>query len=234
MFAPIALISFDLDDTLWPFGPAVARAERVLFDWLHAHVPGCRSFLHTPAVLREFRARVLESQPELAHDMSGLRCASIAAILQAAGASPALVDVVYPIFLAERQRVDLYPDVLPALGWLAERYPLIAITNGNACVHAAGLGHVFQHVFQAQTTGYAKPDPRIFHTAAAQAGIAPAQVLHVGDDLHLDVHGALGAGMQAAWLRRPDLAHLPPATPSPAPCFSDLHALCRALGQHHA
>jgi putative hydrolase of the HAD superfamily len=45
------------------------------------------------------------------------------------------------------------------------------------------------------------------------AGVGAAQVLHIGDDPHLDVVGAAGAGMQAAWLNRdakPWPAHLPP------------------------
>lgn len=33
-------------------------------------------------------------------------------------------------------------------------------------------------------------------------GLAPQQVLHVGDDAALDVLGALSAGMQAVWLNR--------------------------------
>ena len=33
-------------------------------------------------------------------------------------------------------------------------------------------------------------------------GLAPEQVLHVGDDPALDVLGALGAGMQAVWVNR--------------------------------
>jgi len=35
-----------------------------------------------------------------------------------------------------------------------------------------------------------------------EAGVEAAQVLHIGDDPHLDVVGAARAGMQAAWLNR--------------------------------
>ena len=31
----IKAISLDLDDTLWPIGPVIVRAEAVLADWLH-------------------------------------------------------------------------------------------------------------------------------------------------------------------------------------------------------
>ena len=59
----------------------------------------------------------------------------------------------------------------------------------------------------AASMGCAKPDPRIFARACELAGVRAHQVLHVGDDPHLDVRGAQAAGLQAVWLRRPSLAH---------------------------
>ena len=46
------------------------------------------------------------------------------------------------------------------------------------------------------------PQFRELVAAARRLGLAPAQVLHVGDDAALDVLGALGAGMQAVWVNR--------------------------------
>ena len=56
---------------------------------------------------------------------------------------------------------------------------------------------------KARDAGVAKPDVRIFQLGARAAGVAAAEVLHVGDDALLDAQGALDAGMQAVWLRRP-------------------------------
>ena len=92
--------------------------------------------------------------------------------------------------------------MLPALTALAARYPLLAVSNGNAHVTRVGLGEFFAHSLSATDFGVAKPDPRIFHAAAGLAGVNPAEVLHVGDDASMDVLGALGAGMQAAWVNR--------------------------------
>jgi putative hydrolase of the HAD superfamily len=50
--------------------------------------------------------------------------------------------------------------------------------------------------------GARKPDPAIFHAAAARIGIAPARILVVGDHPAADVAGAVRARMQTAWLRR--------------------------------
>jgi putative hydrolase of the HAD superfamily len=50
--------------------------------------------------------------------------------------------------------------------------------------------------------GVRKPDPAIFHTAAARVGVALSHILFVGDHPEADIAGAAGAGMQTACLRR--------------------------------
>jgi putative hydrolase of the HAD superfamily len=47
-----------------------------------------------------------------------------------------------------------------------------------------------------------KPDPRIFLHAAEKLGVAPAEIVHVGDSFAADVEGALAVGMRAIWYRR--------------------------------
>lgn len=228
----IRAISFDLDDTLWPFLPALARAETELHGWLQAQAPKTRTRLHAPSVLADYRTRTAAARPELAHDLAGLRRASIAALLADCGEDAGLVDAAYAFFLAARRQVTPYDDVRPALDRLAARYPLVAVTNGNGSLEAAGLAGYFQATFTAAAFGAAKPQAAIFHAAAQAAGVAPAQMLHVGDDLLLDVAGARRAGLQAAWLRRADLA-LPAQAPAgddaPHHVLPDLHALCAAL-----
>jgi putative hydrolase of the HAD superfamily len=94
--------------------------------------------------------------------------------------------------------VTLFEDALPALEFLAARYPLVALTNGNADVQRIGLGRFFHASINAREFGVGKPDPRIFHAAAGAMDVMPERVLHIGDDATLDALGALNAGMQAA------------------------------------
>jgi HAD superfamily hydrolase (TIGR01549 family) len=136
--------------------------------------------------------------------MSALRRESIRTALHRAGEDPLLADAAFEVFFAERQRVELFEDALPALDFLAARFPLVAVTNGNADVQRIGLGHYFRASLGAREFGVGKPDARIFHAAAAAANVAPGQVLHIGDDATLDALGAIQAGMQAAWLNRGD------------------------------
>ena len=58
---------------------------------------------------------------------------------------------------------------------------------------------------------------------AALAGVAPEQVLHVGDDPELDVRGAHAAGLRTAWLNRRGEAW--PHAVEPDVTFTDLSAL---------
>ncbi len=211
----IRAISLDLDDTLWPIWPTIERAEQVLLAWLTEHAPATAAMCATPGALREIRAHMVTHRPDLAHDMSGLRRESIRLALTRAGDDPALAEPAFEAFFAERQNVTLYPDVLPALEFLAARYPLVSLSNGNADLQRVGLARYFRGGISAFAFGVAKPDARIFHAAAGLAGVAAHEVLHVGDDTVLDVLGARRAGMQAAWANRVE-AIWPHADGSPA------------------
>ncbi len=225
----VRAITLDLDDTLWPIWPTIERAETVLLAWLREHAPAAAALSGDRQALREVRNALQAERPDLHHDLSALRRESIRRVLQRAGEDPALAEPAFEVFFAERQRVTLFDDALPALQWLAARYPVVAVSNGNADLQRVGLQAHFRGALSAREFGVGKPDVRIFHAAAQAAGVAPETVLHIGDDAHLDAVGALNAGMQVAWVNReghPWEHHpLQPHTTVP-----DLLALCRLLG----
>lgn len=228
----VAALSLDLDDTLWAFSPAVRRAEEVLYQWLLKHAPATADILIGPETLRKYRHGTTIARPDLSHDLALQRHESIREVLRAAGEDPNLSDEAYDIFYSARQRVELFKDVLPALERLSSHYPIAAITNGNSNLKAIGIEHYFSVTFTAADFGVAKPDPRIFHAAASALGVSPNQMLHVGDDLQLDVRGAQSAGLQAAWLVRCEHLPLPSSSvlnPGSAFVVSDLNELCNVL-----
>ena len=224
----IRAISIDLDDTLWPVWPAISRAEQVLLDWLHVHAPATAAALRDVAAVRAIRVQVERDRPDLAHDLSGLRRESIRRALQRPGAEDSLAEPAFDVFFAERQRVDLYEDALPALQFLAARWPVVALSNGNASVHVVGIGAHFHAALSATKAGMAKPDARFFHAAAAAAGVAPHEVLHIGDDARLDARGAMDAGMHAVWLNRTGVAWTHEG-PEPHVTVASLAQLCQGL-----
>jgi FMN phosphatase YigB (HAD superfamily) len=118
--------------------------------------------------------------------------------------------------------VRWFDDVRPALQRLAAHGPLLSLSNGNADLQATGLAPWFVGAVSARAVGVAKPDARIFGVACERLGMAPQQVMHIGDDWQADIVGARRAGLHSAWVRRshPELA--PHAAASPAGAEADV------------
>lgn len=233
----IAAVSLDLDDTLWPVWPTLVAAEQTLTDWLSEHAPATAAWL-TPENRSALRQRIVQQFPKRLHDVSWIRHQLLAQALEQSGCDPALADRGFDVFLRARQQVTLYDDVEPLLRRWSDRYRLIAISNGNADLKTIGLGRYFSVIISAHQVGMAKPDPAIFQLACREAGLAPSQVCHIGDDIELDYHAARRAGLQAAWIRRPDLLTrrphgdacaaaqaIDPVTGEPVRVFTNLHEL---------
>lgn len=225
MLLPKAL-TLDLDDTLWPIAPTIRRAEAKTNDWFRAHAP--EVLQRFDGVRRaQLRTRLSAAHPERAHDLGWLRLRQLSTMLEESGYDPARADEAFEVFVAARQEVDLYPDVLSALMRLAARYPIVSITNGNADLQRIGLDAFFTGAVSAGDHGAAKPDPGIFHEACRRLDCAPAQVLHIGDDPLTDVIGARDAGLRTAWINRRGVPW--PEARSPDIVAGDLAALAEQL-----
>ncbi len=224
----IRAIGLDLDDTLWPIWPTIERAEVQLQQWLAQRAPRTAGVFSDPAARLELRERVVRSRPDLGHDMSSLRREIIRHALERAGEDTALAEPAFEVFFEHRMRVTLFDDALPALRFLAGRFAIVAISNGNADVGRVGIGAFFKAGLSAHLFGVGKPDARIFHAAAAAAGVRPDEMLHIGDDPALDVLGGLEAGMQTVWLNRGGQVWEHAVRPHAS--VSGLNELCILLG----
>jgi putative hydrolase of the HAD superfamily len=97
---------------------------------------------------------------------------------------------------------DFPESLADALAALAERVPLGIISDtmfspGRVIKEMLEERGVLKHfgafVFSDET-GFAKPDPRAFEQAAQQLGVAPSELLHIGDLRRTDVAGVQGVG----------------------------------------
>jgi len=223
----VRAITLDLDDTLWPIWPAIERAEIRMQEWLAPRAPRASALFSSVQTRLELRKEAQLATAHQAHDLSAIRLEMIRRGLARVGEETTLAPAALTVFMDARMQVELYADVLPALAALAGRYRIVAVSNGNADVHRIGIGQYFAASLSAGDVGVAKPDPRIFHAAASALDVPPHQVLHVGDDAHLDVLGALQVGMQTAWVNRTEavwtLEQQPHAT------VTDMAGLCRLL-----
>jgi putative hydrolase of the HAD superfamily len=216
--APIGAITFDLDFTLWDLNGVLQHAEAVCQGLLEQHYPAVAARFDPPG-LKTLRDGIAAEQPAIAHDVTALRRAGLRRAGELCGyqgrALDALVEEAFEVFLEARHAVRLYPDTLPLLRALHTRLPIGAITNGNAEIARVGLHGYFDFSLSAVELGAAKPSHLVFETAAARAGVAPARIVHIGDDVHSDVYGAATSGMQAVWLDR-DNAGWPAEVPAVA------------------
>ena len=222
--ANVRAITLDLDDTLWPIWPTIARAESTLARWLAQNAPQTAALYASAETRIALRQQAVQAMADQAHDMSAMRRESIRLALVQSGEDPALAEPAFDVFFAERHRVDLFADVEESLDFLAARFPLVAVSNGNADLQRVGLARYFKAGISASILGVAKPDVRIFLAGAQAAGVAAAHVLHVGDDAALDVLGAHAAGMQTVWVNRGEDDWTHPVQPHLS--VPDLRALC--------
>ncbi|MGH8263134.1 MAG: HAD family hydrolase, partial [Steroidobacteraceae bacterium] len=197
---PIAL-AFDLDNTLWDIEPVIVRAERALHAWLATHYPRVTE-THTIETMRARRQDIAQRRPQFAHDVTALRKLALAEHAQEAGYPAAMVELAFERFYHERNQVELFEDVLPALERLRSKYRLLALTNGNADLKRIGIDHYFELILTARAVGHAKPDARIFAALMAGADLRPGQILYVGDEPLADVEGPRNAGIEAVWVNR--------------------------------
>jgi putative hydrolase of the HAD superfamily len=221
------LVTIDLDDTVWPCAPVIRAAEEALYAWLAAQTPRLAA-AHDPLSLREHRRALMAARPDIAHDVTELRRAALAALLAEHGYPEALADHAMAVFRRTRNQVEPYADVAPALTRLRRDLCIVAVTNGNAEVRHTPLRDAFDHVLTAADAGAMRPDPALFRMAMDWAGAAPHETLHVGDDPVRDVDAARRIGLAAVWINR-DRAAWPDGLAPPLHEVQDLHGLLHWL-----
>lgn len=225
--ADIALITVDLDDTVWPCAPVIKAAEAALLGWLGRRAQRLAA-AHDAESLRGHWQGVARRRREIAHDITALRVTSLRILLEEHGYDGDLAEEAMTAFLEARQRVTPYPDVAPALSALGQRCTLGSLTNGNADVWRSSLGAHFDFALSAAQVGASKPDPAMFRVALSRVGVRPEEALHVGDDPELDVEAARQAGMRAAWVNRAGKPW-PEMLPPPEVEVRDFHELATWL-----
>jgi putative hydrolase of the HAD superfamily len=176
-----------------------------LHDYLHSEYPLVAERFAL-ADMRDLRRRLAAERVELARNATKLRRAMLYRVALDCGfdepQAARFTEISFAVFIEARQRVNPYPEVPAAIRYLAQRFAIGVITNGNADVYRTELAPYIDFVVRGVDIDVPKPEPEIFQYACSTAGVPPAQVLHVGDDPWIDAAGALGAGMQAALLCR--------------------------------
>jgi putative hydrolase of the HAD superfamily len=205
----ISVVLFDLDDTLFAH-------RRAVEDGVIAHLRA--SGLLAPEIdsaVEAARWSALEEQHYTRYllgelDYLGQRRARATDFLAPYGVefdTEREAEEWFETYLHDyRAAWTLHKDALPALHALSH-FRLGIITNGvthfqQPKLDALGITPFFEHVITSGDFGAVKPDPSIFLHACAVFGVEPAAAAYVGDRLHTDAIGAVGAGLTGVWLNR--------------------------------
>ncbi len=198
----VEVISFDLDDTLWPLESVLLAAEQTQYEWLERHTPEITEKFSSDSLF-EWRRELLAGKPELRGDVTAMRTYSLLQLFNSFGYSTAdaesMTDALFQVFYRARSQVTLFDGALTCLQQLKQGYRLAAITNGNADLEIAGVAHLFDDARFATLKSPAKPDAYMFNQTATALGVEPRQILHVGDNPETDVGGGQQAGTLTAW-----------------------------------
>lgn len=126
-------------------------------------------------------------------------------------------------------RFPLYPDVIPTLEALRERYRLAVVSNiDDDLLAATPLPDVFDLICTAERAGGYKPDGTLFRHLLAQTGEGTDAILHSGQSQFTDLVGGKPLGLTIAWINRRGVA-LDPSVPRPDYVFGDIASLTGLL-----
>ena len=204
----LRLITFDLDNTLWPVDEVIRQAERVTSEWIAERHPDAAAAL-TSGAIRAVRDRLVREHPDYLNNLTRLRRDAMAEAFMAAGfgdqeARHIAADA-FQVFHEARNQVTFFPGALEMLETLADSYALGALSNGNSDLKRVGIDDLFAFHHSAESVGRRKPEPDMFHAALRSAGVSADQALHVGDHPLEDVDAARRHGFQAVWANLIDL-----------------------------
>lgn len=135
---------------------------------------------------------------------------------------PRIAQAVEDYFSAFAEHARLIPGTLDILASLGRRYTLGLLSNfthppaARAILDHTGLSSHFQALIISGDLGLRKPHPGSFSALTRAMGVAPEQMLYIGDNPEADVDGASQAGIRPVWMtyvRDNNLAFAPGVSP---------------------
>lgn len=99
----------------------------------------------------------------------------------------------------------LLPDAEEVVRTLAQKYPLVIVSNGFIEVQyekidKSGLRDCFSHIVLSEEVRAQKPNPKIYERALELCGCTADEVLMIGDSWTSDIQGAINAGIDQLWV----------------------------------
>ena len=209
-------IFFDLDHTLWDFD---RNSEEVLQEMYHEFDFGVltnESFATFIDVFREVNGKLWEMFNHNKIEKFFIRKRRFELVFNAFDV-PAndVPENLGEIYLSRcPQKTHLLPYTKEILEYLKSttKYRLHILSNGFGDVQEtklkqSGIFDYFEVVVNSESTGYKKPDRRIFDYALNQANANLDNSVMIGDNLKTDIAGARNIGMKHIFFNPQQLEH---------------------------
>lgn len=103
------------------------------------------------------------------------------------------------------RRLPAWPDSVAGLARLAERFPLIGLSNASRTALLGLNAHAglrWHQALSAEDARTFKPDPAVYQLAVTVSGLPPERLLMVAAHAW-DLRGAQGLGLRTAYVARP-------------------------------
>ena len=121
-----------------------------------------------------------------------------------------------------QESFEVRAETRQVLEWAKTRYRTAMISNFAYAptlyesLDHFGIRSAFETVVVSAEVGWCKPHRMIFDHTLQKLAIGPSEALFVGDQLYVDVYGALNCGMHVAWIETDRQDWTPPEIQVPA------------------
>lgn len=210
----IRFVYFDLDDTILDHARAEKLALLELHQQSHSVFEG-RSFEAVLTAYREINPIVWKLYSEGSFTKQQAKVGRFTQLLEKLNIeSQAEDELLAEAYLScYANHWSLISGAMEGFLKIARARPVGILTNGFSEVQRAKLKqfpqleNVSSAVIISEEVGVLKPDPALFEHAAAVVGVPAETILYVGDSLHSDVGGGIGAGWKVAWFSEQSHEH---------------------------
>lgn len=204
MLKDVKHIFFDLDKTLWDFNTNSTLALKELYQKHELATKGIPSIEEMIDIYSKINQKLWAEYAKNIISKETLRTQRFNETFEYFGVYNYQLAFQFGldyIEISPRKNI-LYPHTIETLNYLKDKYHLHIITNGFEEVQfiklkSSGILHFFKEIITSEKAGAKKPDKAIFEFALNEANATPEYSIMIGDDLDVDIKGALNSNIRA-------------------------------------
>lgn len=197
----IAVIGFDLDDTLWSIDPTIQKANAKTWEFLCEQAPELKTIS-----LKESLTSITPNIPKkYQHQITQARIYLMSEQLLSVGVparkAEAIADQAMKVFLNYRHQLTFFDGAIECLQVLSRDYQLASISNGNANVsRIPEISDLFDFSINAENINSSKPEPDMFFKTLEHFKCKASQMVYVGDSIEHDIIPTQKLGIPSIWM----------------------------------